>query len=209
MHYIFAAKATDHKYLFDWINAFETLPRYERTDEKGRLHIYQWKNQVPLNGRADSIQVNFFSCQIIGKNKRGIEKVVYKNSWVSDLPINEKNIKTMVAGARCRWKNENECFNVMKNHGYYMERNYGHGKKNLCFNFYLLTLLAFFFHQIFELTDKQYQACRKKFGSKKHMWEKLRAYIDIIIFDTWEALLAFALAPKTGLLAWVKDPPPI
>ena len=85
----------------------------------------------------------------------------------------------------------------------------GHGKKNLCFNFYLLTLLAFFFHQIFELTDKQYQTCRKKFGSKKHMWEKLRAYIDIIIFDTWEALLAFALAPKAGLLTWVKDPPPI
>ena len=60
-----------------------------------------------------------------------------------------------------------ELFNVMKNHGYYMERNYGHGQKNLAFNFYLLTLLALFFHQIAELTDKQYQACRKKFGSKK------------------------------------------
>jgi len=209
MHYIFAAKPKDHKYLFDWIDAFEVLPKYEWIDEKNRLHIYEWKNQVPLNGREDSIQVNFFSCKIIGKNKKGIEKIVYKNTWVSDLPITEKTIKTMVAGARCRWKNENECFNVMKNHGYYMDRNYGHGKKNLCFNFYLLTLLAFFFHQIFELTDKQYQACRKKFGSKKHLWEKLRAYIDIIIFDTWESLLAYALANKTGLLVWVNGPPPI
>ena len=53
------------------------------------------------------------------------------------------------------------------------------GKNNLCFNFYLLTLLAFFFHQIFELTDRQYQECREKHGSKRHMWESLRAYIKI------------------------------
>lgn len=60
----------------------------------------------------------------------------------------------------------------MKNHGYYMEHNYGHGQKHLAYNFYLLTSSAFFFHQIFELTDAQYKACR----------EKLRAWIDIIIF---------------------------
>ena len=51
------------------------------------------------------------------------------------------------------------------------------------------------------------QACRKKFGSKKHLWEKLRSWIDIIIFETWEQLLAFALAPKVGLLQWAKLPP--
>ena len=110
--------------------------------------------------------------------------------------ISEQNIKTLVRAGRCRWKSENEIFNVMKNHGYCMERNYGHGKKHLAFNFYLLTLLAFCFHQISELTDKQYQACRKKFGSKRHMWETLRAYIKILVFDTWESLLAFALNPK-------------
>jgi len=96
---------------------------------------------------------------------------------------------------RCRWKNENELFNVMKNHGYYMAHNYGHGEKHLAYNFYLLTLLAFSMHQIFELTDRQYQACRKKFGSKRHLWETLRSYIKIIVFDGWEALLAFALVP--------------
>ncbi len=87
-----------------------------------------------------------------------------------------------------------------------MDRNYGHGKKNLSFNFYLLTLLAFFFHQIFELTDRQYQACRKKFGSKRHLWEKLRAYIEILIFDTWEKLLDFAVSPKEGLVTWANAP---
>jgi len=207
MHYIFAAKPKDHVYMMEWLEAYDELNSLQFEDKKGRVHIYEWMNDVPLSGREDAINVNYFCCTIVGKNKRGKEKQVYRNSWVTDLAISAKNIKELVSAARCRWKNENECFNVMKNHGYYMERNYGHGKNNLCFNFYLLTLLAFFFHQIFELTDKQYQACRKRFGSKKHLWEKVRSYIDILIFDTWEALLAFTLAPKTGLLAWAKDPP--
>jgi hypothetical protein len=144
---------------------------------------------------------------VLKTDKSGQEKMVYRNSWVTDIAVTAENIKTLVRAGRCRWKSENELFNVMKNHGYYMERNDGHGQKNLAFNFYLLTLLAFLFHQIAELTDKQYQACRKKFGSKKHLWEKLRSWIDIIIFETWEQLLAFALAPKVGLLQWAKPPP--
>jgi hypothetical protein len=48
-----------------------------------------------------------------------------------------------------------------------MEHNFGHGEKHLSFNMYLSILLAFFMHQILELTDEAYQACRKKFGAKK------------------------------------------
>ena len=196
MHYLFAAKPSDHTYMMDWLAAHDTLKRIEFEDEKGRWHCYEWMNNVPLNGQKNTVEVNFLRFSIIDKRHPDGERVVYKNSWVTDLAISEQNIETLVAAGRCRWKSENEIFNVMKNHGYYMERNYGHGKKHLAFNFYLLTLLAFFFHQIGELTDKQYQACRKKFGSKRHLWETLRAYIKIIVFDTWEALLAFALAPK-------------
>jgi hypothetical protein len=41
--------------------------------------------------------------------------------------------------------------------GYHAEHNFGHGKKNLSFNFFLFTLLAFFMHQIIELRDPLYQ----------------------------------------------------
>jgi len=195
MHYVFAAKPTDHKYMFEWLSAYDELHKIEFVDEKGRQHCYEWMNGIPLTGDKNSLAVNFLQCTIIGKNKTGNEEVLYKNSWVTDISVSKENIETLVKAGRCRWKNENEVFNVMKNHGYCMERNYGHGQKHLAFNFYLLTLLAFFFHQIFELTDRQYQACRKKFGSKRHLWETLRAYIKIIIFDTWESLLAYALEP--------------
>ena len=195
MHYVFAAKPSDHNYMFEWLAAYDELHKIECVDEKGRKHCYEWMNCVPLTGDKAPVAVNFLQCTIVGKNKKGDEEVLYKNSWVTDISVSKENIETLVKAGRCRWKNENEVFNVMKNHGYCMERNYGHGQNHLAFNFYLLTLLAFFFHQIFELTDRQYQACRKKFGSKRHLWETLRAYIKIIVFDTWESLLAYALEP--------------
>jgi len=195
MHYLFVVKPNDHTVLMDWLDQYPRLKNSEFTDEKGRKHCYEWMNDVPLNGAKKTVRVNFLCCKIIAMDKNGEEKMVYKNSWVTDLMVSADNIKTLVQAGRCRWKNENEMFNVMKNHGYYMEHSYGHGKKNLAFNFYLLTLLAFFIHQIFELTDRQYQLCRKKFGSKRPLWETLRAYIKIIVFETWEALLAFSLAP--------------
>ena len=109
-------------------------------------------------------------------------------------------------GGRCRWRIENECFNTLKNQRYHLEHNYGHGEKNLCFNFYLLTLIAFTFHQIFELTDTLYQTCRLKFKSKREMWSTLRAYVKAFAFDSWEFLLTFSLDPKAYLQV-VKPPP--
>ncbi len=190
-HYIFAAKPTDHKFLMKWLEAQPKLNEIEFLDEKGKRHHYEWIDNAPLNGREDSMFVNFFRCKIVSSDL----KSSYQNSWVTDLPITEENIKTMVRAGRCRWKCENECFNVLKNHGYCLEHNYGHGEKNLSFNFYLMTLIGFFLHQISELTDRTYQALRKRCGSKRHLWEKLRSYIGIIIFDSWERLLSFTLAP--------------
>lgn len=196
-HYIFTAKAKSHEYLMDWIDAYDgDMNKLRITDKKGRIHAHEWVNNVPLYGSADSVEVNFFRYKIISKDKNGNEKISYKSNWVTDIQITEENITTLVKGAKCRWKIENECFNTLKNQGYYIKHNYGHGKKNLCFNFYLLTLLAFFFHQIFELTDHLYQDCRKKFGSKRNMWDNLRAYIKILVFESWEILLDFAFSPR-------------
>jgi hypothetical protein len=196
MDYIFVAKPEDHKYLTEWVNAYTTLPSITFVDNKKRTHFYEWVNDVPLFGAKDSIHVNYFRCAITATDKKGKEYIAYRNSWVTNLIIDTNNIETMVAAGRCRWKVENEVFNVMKNHGYDMEHSYGHGEHHLSFNFYLLTLLAFFMHQIFELTSTVYKKCRVKFGSKRHLWDTLRSYIKIIVFDSWDLLLEFALEPK-------------
>lgn len=126
-------------------------------------------------------------------------KVTYHNSWITDFVIDEKNITELVKAGRCRWKIENETFNTLKNHGYHIEHNYGHGKKCLSMNFFLLNLLAFFMHQISELTDKLYQQCRQKFGSKRNLWDHMRASTHHVIFPDWETFLRRLLNPSDFL----------
>jgi hypothetical protein len=196
MHYIFVAKPDSHKYLMEWLAAYPKLNEFEHEDGKGVIHQYSWMNQVPLHGAEKAPEVNYFSYKMIKTDKKGKQKIVYQNSWITDFEVTEQTVVTLVKGGRCRWKIENECFNTLKNQGYCIEHNYGHGNKNLCTNFYLLTLIAFAFHQVFELTDKLFQACRKHFGSKRHLWENLRAAIRIFIFDDWDFLLEFILNPE-------------
>jgi hypothetical protein len=208
MHYLFVAKPSSHKYLQEWVSAYKDIPIYEHINfAKQERYALEWINKVPLHGGEDASNVNYLLCRVYKTDKKtGQETQVYQNSWVTDIELDKGNIYKLARGGRCRWRIENECFNTLKNHGYHIEHSYGHGEKNLCFNFYLLTLIAFAFHQVFELTDKLYQACRTKFCSKRFMWEKLRAYIDLLIFEAWEDLLVFTLNPKE-YIQWAKPPP--
>jgi hypothetical protein len=166
-------------------------PRVEFRDLKGRLHVYEWIKEVPLNGNKETVMTNYFEYWLIDNGKVG-----YHNSWVTDIPLNEQNIRELVRGGCCRWKIENETFNTLKNQGYHIEHNFGNGKKNLSMNFFLLNLIAFFMHQIFELTDDLYQECRRAFGSKRNLGDHLRVSIRLLILPDWETLLLRILKPS-------------
>jgi hypothetical protein len=198
MHYLFVAKPESHTWLVDWLSAYPQLNRHETIDQKRSnvRYVYQWMNNVPLHGGEQAIQVNYLDVKVYTTDKNGKEKLSYHNSWVTDIEVTCKNIEILARGGRCRWKLENECFNTLKNQGYAIDHSYGHGEKNLCFNFYLLTLIAFAFHQVYELTDKLYQSCRQHFGSKRHLWENVRANLRTFIFVSWDYLLAFTLDPE-------------
>jgi hypothetical protein len=199
MSFILVAKPTDHKLLFEWVNELSQLDaggNLEFSDHKGRRHRYQWVNQVPLNGSKDADLVNFFQYQLVAKSG----KVTYKNSWVTDITVDENNVVNLVKGGRARWKIENETFNTLKNQGYHIEHNFGHGQQNLSMIFFVLNLLAFYVHQILELTDRLYHTVRyTKFTSRKEYWNQLRCTIRILIFPRWESLLQFILDPESGI----------
>jgi len=194
MSYILVAKPTDHKVLIEWVDELTALGdghKLEIKQPKGKRHEYKWINNVPLNGSENADQVNFFQFKIMDKTG----KVTYKNSWVTDISIDRSNIKDLVKGGRARWKIENETFNTLKNQGYHIEHNYGHGKKNLSLIFFILNLLAFYTHQILELTDLLYQQCRQEFTSRKEFWNQIRCTFRFMIFDSWEIMLRKIMGP--------------
>ena len=194
MSFILMAKPKDHKIMFQWISELKQMngtERLEFKDFKGRRHIYEWINDVPLNGTKDADNVNYFEYTLINReNKKG-----YFGTWVTDIPIDGDNIVELVKGARARWKIENENFNTLKNQGYHAEHNFGHGKKNAAYNFFLFILLAFFVHQILELTDPLFQKGRMKFSARKEFWNQLRCTIRFMVFHSWADLLNFLKNP--------------
>ena len=114
-------------------------------------------------------------------------------SGVTDFKVSQWNVMRIMWGGRARWKIENETFNTLKNQGYHFEHNYGHGNNHLSVVFMMLMMLAFLVDQTQQLACRLFQAVLQKEGSRKSLWEHMRALFLILDFecmeDIWRALL--------------------
>jgi hypothetical protein len=191
LHYILGVKEGDHAFLFQQIQAAEHARRvtyYERHDRAaGLVHRFRFVNDVPLNASNPDVRVNFIEYWEMGQDK------VQHFSWVTDLWVNKRNVFHLMRGGRARWKIENETFNTLKNQGYHFEHNYGHGEQHLAVVFAMLMMLAFLVDQAQQLCCALFQAVWAKLGSKRLLWERMRAlfyaYALASMRQLFEALL--------------------
>lgn len=193
MSFILVAKPGDHAFLFECLSTLKQKNKthtLEFNDTQGRRHIYEWANGLPLNQSRQADSVNYLEYTIITD-----DEVAFHCGWVTDIPVDKTNIEMLVKGGRARWKIENENFNTLKNLGYHAEHNFGHGSQHASLNFFLFTLLAFFVHQILELTDPLFQKCRSEFSSRKEYWNQLRCTNRVLVFRSFEHLLRFIISP--------------
>src|SRR5262249_42294294 len=103
------------------------------------------------------------------------------------------NVAKIMSDGRARWKTENENNNTLKRHGYNLEHNFGHGKKNASNMFVTLNLLAFLSHTLLAITSEAYQKIRKALGARKKFFEHIRTLTHYIIFPSWDNLLSFMM----------------
>lgn len=186
--YLLVAKPEDHKSLFEDIEGLrrgKRLDRLEVPGPKGKRYLYEWVNGVALGAERDSPVVNFVQLEIYKDNGELTERC----SWVTDIEVTKENVQEVVRGARARWKIENETFNTLKNQGYHLEHNFGHGSTYLSESFFLLNLLAFCFHQFHELVDELYQKARACFSARREYWNAIRAAFRLLLFDSWDQVL--------------------
>jgi hypothetical protein len=200
LHYILGVKAGDHAWLFQQVEAADRAGRvthYTRHDRStGLVHRFRFVNQVPLNASNANVHVNFIEYWETHNEK------VQHFSWVTDIRVNQRNVYHLMRGGRARWKIENETFNTLKNQGYHFEHNYGHGTQHLSVVFALVMMLAFLVDQTQQRCCALFQAVWAKLGSKRLLWERMRALF-----------YAYALASMRQLLEalfyGVKKPIPI
>jgi hypothetical protein len=191
LHYILGVKEGDHAYLFQQVQVAEHAGRvtsYERHDRAaGVVHRFRFVNDVPLNASNVDVRVNFIEYWELSDTK------VQHFSWVTDLRVSTRNVFHLMRGGRARWKIENETFNTLKNQGYHFEHNYGHGEQYLSVVFAMLMRLAFLVDQAQQLCCALFRAVWTKLGSKRMLWERMRAlfydYALTSMRQLFEALL--------------------
>ena len=137
----------------------------------------KWTNGLILNGANADIEVNFLQYEEID-TRTG--KIIYAGKWISSLNIQNSMVKEFVKTARARWKIENETFNVLKNQGYNLEHNYGHGKKFLSSLFAVMMLLAFLVDQLTQTLDRIFQKALKQAKTMRDFRQKVRVLFDFV-----------------------------
>lgn len=195
-NFIFVAKASSHQSLYEWIDFSEKtgeikigeIKKYEK--EKRRIYRYRYVNNVPMREAEPSLMVNWYEVEIFDTTKN---KVIYKNSFITNHELNEQNIFEMMKSGRTRWKVENESNNILKNQGYNLEHNFGHGQENLSEILLSLNLLAFLFHNVLYLVNEMYQKVRKSLGTRKRFFNDIRALLNYVWFQSWNDLFIFIL----------------
>jgi hypothetical protein len=185
--FLFVAKPSSHPTLMEWLSGIE-LESCEERVKKGRhfqTYRYRWIEGVPIRDGKDALSVNWLELEIV--NAAG--KVTYRNSWVTSLLVTQDNVAEIAAGARARWKVENETFNVLKTKGYHLEHNFGHGKQNLAALLATMNLLAFAWHTLLDHIDRAWQRARERIGARMRFFQHLSSITSYLVFPNWAALI--------------------
>jgi len=196
IRFILGAKENDHQYLFERVFDEEEAGRgvnitIDDPRVPNKRHNYFFVNGVPLNKSNPDLLVNFLEYWEITLDDEGneIRKKEKHFGWITDLEITEDNVMEIARGGRARWKIENEVFNTLKNQGYHLDHNFGLGKKYLSPVFMTLTMLAFLVDQTQQLCCGLFRAAWQKAGSKRVLWEDVRALFKFTDLDSMETLL--------------------
>jgi len=195
-HFLFTCKPASHPHLYGWVEALapgrqlHTLKlRVKGKSNRWETHQYRWANGVPLTDADEALKVNW--CELTVTDEAG--QVTYRNACITDWQIGEGNVAGLVAAGRARWKIENEHHNVLKNRGYHLEHNFGHGKQHLSSLLLTMNLLAFALHTLLEVTDPGYRLVRAAVGARRKFFAHLEAVTAYWYFENWERLIDFMM----------------
>ena len=185
--FLLTAKPSSHKTLYEYLDGIRLPTRraVSGTGGRRRVHRYRWLTDLPVRDGKDALRVNWL--EIVSAKPGG--KVTYRGSFVTSLHVDRDNVAELADCARARWKIENETFNVLKQHGYHLEHNFGHGRKTLAGVLVALNLIAFALHTACELAETLWRQARDRLGTRRRLFEHLRTVTEYRVFPDWRALM--------------------
>ncbi len=194
--FLLTCKQPSHKTLYEYLDGIRppTRRRTTGTGSRRRVHRYRWMTDLPIRDGDDALRVNWL--EIVSARPDGT--VTYRGAFVTSLDVDRDNVAELADCARARWKIENETFNVLKQHGYHLEHNFGHGKDNLAAVLVVPDLLAFGLHAACELAETLWRQARRRLGTRYRLFEHLRTLAEYQVFPDWNALVGLLATGGTA-----------
>jgi len=152
------------------------------------VQTYRYTNQVPIRSGDKALLVNW--CELTITHADTGEQL-YHTAFATNFMLSAKNVAEVVRSGRARWKTENENHNTLKNRGYHMEHNFGHGQQFLAAGLATLNLLAFLLHTVLLLTEQTAQRVRMALGTYLTFWGDVRTLTRYVHFQGWSQLFEF------------------
>jgi hypothetical protein len=193
-HFLFVCKPSSHPTIQEYLYGIELSEHVERV-KRGKqrfTHRYRWLSEVPLRGDAAALSVNWLSIEILDPSGT----LTYRNSFITDLPVDASTVAELATCGRARWKIENESFNVLKTKGYNLEHNFGHGKQHLSSVLVTLNLLAFAIHTVCDLATGLWRHAQERLGPRMRFFQHLRTLTEYEVFPSWARLLEKMAYPR-------------
>jgi hypothetical protein len=192
--FIFVCHRESHPALYAVVDAVAELGRLPTISQRhwngrhGEIWTYRYLSAVPLRAGDAALAVNWCDLQVTHEETG---ETLYRNEWVTSLSLDEMSTPEVVACGRARWKSENENNNVLKNHGYHINHNFGHGQEHLATTLLTLNLLAFLLHTIAQIADVVYQQVRRALGARRTFFNDAEALMRYLTFPDWHTVLRF------------------
>lgn len=192
--FLFTAKPQSHKALYDFMHGAmrDQLAVRHKQGGKTLTTRYRWFTGAPLREGKGALDVNWIGVTVTDASG----KVTYDSAFLTSLEVTPANVAEITACARARWKIENESFNVLKNNGYHLEHNFGHGKQNLAMMFAALNLLAFAFHTACDCLEASWIKARQAKRARKRLFEHIRTITAYLVFPDWATLMQTLIDSK-------------
>jgi hypothetical protein len=196
-HFAFTCKPESHAALYQEIELLAKVGGVQQWTERhhngARRTVWQYRyaTRVPLRADVRPLYVNW--CEVTITDETTGERL-YHNAWVTDHALDAATLHPFVVAARTRWKSENENNNVLKNYGYHLEHNFGHGQQYLALVLVMLNVYAFLYHTVLDLCDTLYRQVRTELVARQTFFNDLQALTRYLFFPNWQALLQFMAA---------------
>jgi hypothetical protein len=152
--------------------------RKTHTSDAGVRQTFAWVQQLEhVDDQKRHHRVNAFQCE---EKQDGKDHFF---AWLTNWSIQSDNVATLGnRGGRCRWKIENEGFNVQKNSGFNLEHAYSTGLLQIK-NFYVLLQIAHLILQLVERGNLLSRDAKKLFGSLANLARRLTESIRNVLIS--------------------------